>query len=130
MATVDYQPTPSVSFTPPAAAGPTDITLISRDNISFPSHKLYLTANMMFFEALFAQEDQPLIHQPDANQLPTIQMGEDLEVLEVLLTLIYPSFAPPPILAQNYKMVLGVMAAADKLGSPRAMQTCAILLTS
>ncbi|KAG8974449.1 hypothetical protein FRC05_007248 [Tulasnella sp. 425] len=99
-----------------------DCFLKSSDGASFKASRAILSIASPFFRDMFAlpQPDSDTSHAtPD---LPTIPVEEDAEILQTLLTMLYP--LDPPVI-KSYEVATKLVRACDKyLISPLRLKSC------
>ena len=86
-----------------------DIIIQSCDFINFRVHKLVLSLSSPFFVDMFSlpqPSDQEVV-----DGLPVVRLSEDAEVLNCLLTMLYPI---PSIIPNSYHKTLTLLAASQK----------------
>jgi len=86
-----------------------DIIIQSCDFINFRVHKLLLSLSSPFFNDMFSLP-QPS-NQEGIDGLPVVRLSEDAEVLNCLLTMLYPI---PSIMPNSYDKALMLLAASQK----------------
>ena len=102
----DEPPAPSPSPPPSPFSFPDgDIILRSADNVDLRVHTTLLSVASPFFRDMFSLPKT-------SNELQTIQMTEEADVLVTILRLIYPLEEPSPYASE---LVVDVYQAADKL---------------
>jgi hypothetical protein len=89
-----------------------DIIIQSSDYTNFPVHKSILASSSQFFRDMFS------LPQPSnalGSGLPVVHLSEDAEVVRALITVLYliPSEIP-----SSYRVVLALLAAAQKYDMP------------
>jgi hypothetical protein len=86
-----------------------DVVIQSRDLVAFPVRKSTLAMSSPFFNDMFR------LPQPSDNEmvdgLPVVRLSEDAEVLNSLLTMLYPI---PPVIPDSYEKLLASLAASEK----------------
>ncbi|KAH9990647.1 hypothetical protein BJV74DRAFT_421445 [Russula compacta] len=86
-----------------------DIVIQSCDLINFRVHKLVLIMSSSFFDVMFSlpqTSDKEVV-----DGLPVLHLSEDAEVLECLLTMLYPI---PSVVPDSYDKALTLLAASQK----------------
>jgi len=86
-----------------------DIIIQSCDFINFRVHKLVLSLSSPFFGDMFSlpqPSDQDVV-----DGLPVVRLSEDADVLNCLLTMLYPI---PSMIPDSYNKTLMVLAASQK----------------
>ena len=86
-----------------------DIIIQSCDFINFRVHKLVLSLSSPFFNDMFSlpqPSDQEVV-----DGLPVVRLSEDAEVLNCLLTMLYPI---PSMMPKSYDKTLISLAASQK----------------
>jgi hypothetical protein len=86
-----------------------DIIIQSCDFINFRVHKLVLSLSSPCFGDMFSLP-QPS-DQEDIDGLPVVRLSEDADVLNCLLTMLYPI---PSIIPNSYNKTLMLLAASQK----------------
>jgi hypothetical protein len=86
-----------------------DIILQSSDLVHFRVHKSALIASSPFFGDMFSLPQPPNDGAPD--KLPVVQLSEDAEVLNSLISTLYPV---PPEIPDSTDHILSLLAAATK----------------
>ena len=86
-----------------------DIIIQSCDSINFRVHKVVLSLSSPFFGDMFSLP-QPS-DQDAVDGLPVVRLSEDAEVLNCLLTMLYPI---PSMVPNSYCKTLMVLAASQK----------------
>ena len=86
-----------------------DIIIQSCDFINFRVHKLVLSLSSPFFNDMFSLP-QPT-DQEVVRGLPVVRLSEDAEVLNCLLTMLYPI---PSVIPNSYNKTLMLLAASRK----------------
>src|SRR6266581_5857274 len=86
-----------------------DIIIQSCDFINFRVHKLLLSLSSPFFNDMFSLP-QPS-NQEGIDGLPVVRLSEDAEVLNCLLTMLYPI---PSIVPDSYDKAVELLAACQK----------------
>jgi hypothetical protein len=76
-----------------------DIVIQSRDLVNIRVHKSALSSSSPFFDELFLLPRWQPLNSEIVNGLPVVRLSEDTEVLNSLLTLLYP--IPSLILETN-----------------------------
>ncbi|KAH9958133.1 hypothetical protein BC827DRAFT_1112721, partial [Russula dissimulans] len=82
-----------------------DIILESSDLIHFRVHKLVLVTSSPFFRDMFS------LPQPTFDGLPLVNLSEDADVLNSLVSMLYPV---PPDIPDSNDSILALLAAAQK----------------
>ncbi|KAI0253678.1 hypothetical protein BJV78DRAFT_1104707, partial [Lactifluus subvellereus] len=85
-----------------------DIIIRSADHTNFPIHKSILASSSQFFKDMFS------LPQPSSavvNGLPVVHVSEDAELVQALITVLYPI---PSKIPTSYDRVLALLAAAQK----------------
>jgi hypothetical protein len=86
-----------------------DVILQSSDLVHFRVHKLVLVASSPFFADMFSLPQPPNDAPPSA--LPVVHLSEDAEVLNSLMSMLYPV---PPEIPPFSDNILALLAAATK----------------
>ena len=86
-----------------------NITLRSSDRVNFRVHKALLAMSSPFFEHLLSLPQPP--DSEIVDDLPVVQLFEDAELLNSLLSLLYPI---PPVIPGSYEKVFALLAACQK----------------
>ena len=86
-----------------------DVILQSSDLVNFCVHKSILATSSPFFEDLFSLP-QPPDHEV-IGVLPVVRLSEDAEVLNSLVTMLYPL---PPQIPDSVDIILTLLAACEK----------------
>ncbi len=86
-----------------------DIVLQSSDLVDFHVHKSALVASSPFFNDMFSLPQPPNDTSPD--ELPVLHLSEDAEVLNSLVSMLYPV---PPEMPHASDNILSLLAAAEK----------------
>jgi len=86
-----------------------DIIIQSCDFINFRVHKLVLSLSSPFFRDMFSLP-QPS-NQEVVNGLPVVRLSEEAEVLNCLLTMLYPI---PSMIPNSYDKTLVLLTASQK----------------
>jgi hypothetical protein len=98
-------PSASLSLDIPGA----DFILRSSDQVNFRVHKGVLAMSSPFFKDLLSLPQPPDDELVDG--LPVVQVPENAELLNSLVSLLYPI---PPIIPRSYKKVYALLAACQK----------------
>ncbi|KAF8258251.1 hypothetical protein EI94DRAFT_1155013 [Lactarius quietus] len=87
-----------------------DVILQSSDLVNFRVHRPILAASSPFFKDLFSLPQPP---EPDheVDGLPVVQLSEDAEVLNSLVTMLYPV---PPEIPDSVDHILTLLSACQK----------------
>ncbi|KAH9986365.1 hypothetical protein BJV77DRAFT_1029196 [Russula vinacea] len=95
-----------------------DVILQSSDLVNFRVHRSVLVASSPFFAAMFSLP-QP---QNDAapNELPVVHLSEDAEVLNSLISVLYPVPPEMPLSSDN---ILSLLSAAAKYDMDEAQSS-------
>jgi hypothetical protein len=97
------------SFVPCLNVPEANIILRSSDQANFRVHKSVLAMSSPFFENLLS------LPQPSDSEivdgLPVVQLFEDAELLNSLVSLLYPI---PPVIPGSYEKVFALLAACQK----------------
>ena len=108
------EPTWAGTSEPPSAPSRLDVPdanfiLRSSDQVNFRVHKSVLAMSSPFFKDLLS------LPQPPDNELvdglPVVQVPENAELLNSLVSLFYPT---PPVIPRSYKEVFALLAACQK----------------
>jgi hypothetical protein len=83
--------------------------LRSSDQVNFRVHKGVLAISSPFFKDLLSLPQPPLDELVDG--LPVVQVPENADLLNNLVSLLYPV---PPIIPRSYKKVFALLAACQK----------------
>jgi hypothetical protein len=86
-----------------------DIVLRSSDLVDFHVHRSVLVASSPFFGDMFSLPQPPNELVPEA--LPVVHLSEDAEILNSLVSMLYPV---PPEIPWSYVDILALLAAATK----------------
>jgi hypothetical protein len=86
-----------------------DVILQSSDLVGFRVHKSVLATSSPFFGDMFSLPQPPNDSEPD--ELPVVHLSEDSEVLNSLISTLYPV---PPDIPQYSDNILALLAAATK----------------
>jgi hypothetical protein len=86
-----------------------DVILQSSDLVHFRIHKSALVASSPFFGDMFSLPQPPNDAAPD--ELPVVQLYEDADVLNSLISMLYPV---PPEMPNSSDNILALLAAAAK----------------
>ena len=86
-----------------------DVILQSSDLVQFRVHKLVLVTSSPFFGDMFSLPQPPNDAAPD--ELPMVHLPEDAEVLNSLISVLYPV---PPEIPPSSDNILALLAAATK----------------
>ena len=87
-----------------------DIIIQSCDSIKFRVHKLVLSLSSPFFNDMFSLPQPSKSDQEVVDGLPAVRLSEDAEVLNCLLTMLYPI----PFTIPNSDKALVLLAASQK----------------
>ncbi|KAF8263844.1 hypothetical protein EI94DRAFT_552948 [Lactarius quietus] len=87
-----------------------DVILQSSDLVAFHVHKLILALSSSFFNDIFSLP-QPCVRREVVYGLPVVHVSEDAEVLQALLTVLYPV---PTAIPDSYEKALALLAALQK----------------
>ncbi|KAI0288687.1 hypothetical protein BC826DRAFT_1036295, partial [Russula brevipes] len=86
-----------------------DVVIQSRDLVTYAVRKSTLAMSSPFFDDMFR------LPQPSDSEmldgLPVVRLSEDAEVLDSLLTMLYPI---PPVIPDSYDKFLALLAASKK----------------
>jgi hypothetical protein len=93
-----------------------DVVLRSSDLVHFRVHKLVLAMSSPFFSDMFSLPQPPDGTAPD--ELPVVQLSEDSEVLNSLISMLYPI---PPEIPSSSVNILALLAAAAKYDMDAAL---------
>jgi hypothetical protein len=85
-----------------------DVILQSSDLVPFRVHKSVLVASSPFFSDMFSL---PQPNDAAPNELPVVNLSENAEVLNSLISMLYP--VPPEVPRSSYYILL-LLAAAEK----------------
>ena len=88
-----------------------DIIIQSCDSINFRIHKLVLSMSSPFFDDMFSLPQPSESDQEVVDGLPVVRLSEDAEVLDCLLTMLYPI---PSVIPNSYNKTLMALAASQK----------------
>jgi len=105
-------PTSSQNASPPPDGldmANADILIQSCDSVNFRVHKSVLSLSSSFFDDMFSlpqPSDQEVV-----DGLPVVRLSEDAEVLNCLLTMLYPI---PSVIPNSYDKTLMLLAASQK----------------
>jgi hypothetical protein len=108
-----------------------DIILQSSDLVHFHVHKSALVASSPFFADMFSLPQPP--NDATSDELPMVHLSEDAEVLDSLISMLYPV---PPEISPTNDNILTLLSAAAKYdmdavqSSIRAEVSCRGLLSS
>ncbi|KAI9441841.1 hypothetical protein H4582DRAFT_1849526 [Lactarius indigo] len=86
-----------------------NIIVRSSDNVNFHVHKSVLAMSSPFFKALLSLPQPPDDELVDG--LPVIQLSEDADLLNSLISLLYPV---SPVIPGSYEKVFALLAACQK----------------
>ncbi|KAI9435056.1 hypothetical protein H4582DRAFT_1786642, partial [Lactarius indigo] len=86
-----------------------NIVLRSSDQVNFRVHKSLLAMSSPFFDDLLSLPQPPDGETVDG--LPVVQLSEDADLLNSLVSLIYPV---PPVIPGSYEKVFALLAACQK----------------
>ncbi|KAH9010892.1 hypothetical protein EDB85DRAFT_2125685, partial [Lactarius pseudohatsudake] len=86
-----------------------NIIVRSSDQVNFPVHKTLLAMSSSFFKDLLSLPQPPDDELVDG--LPVIQLSEDADLLNSLISLLYPI---PPVIPSSYEKVFALLAACQK----------------
>jgi hypothetical protein len=86
-----------------------DVILQSSDQVHFRVHKLVLVTSSPLFSDMFSLPQPPNDAAP--NDIPVVQLSEDSEVLNSLISMLYPV---PPEIPRSSDSILAMLAAAAK----------------
>ncbi|KAH9021000.1 hypothetical protein EDB85DRAFT_2293628 [Lactarius pseudohatsudake] len=110
---VKEEPTPESSRPPsvPSCLDIPDANIIVRssDKVNFPVSKSVLAMSSPIFKDLLSLPQPPDDELVDG--LPVIQLSEDADLLNSLISLLYPI---PPIIPSSYEKVFALLAASQK----------------
>jgi hypothetical protein len=105
---------PPANISPPPPQGLTlqnaDVVLLSSDGVPFHVHKLILSMSSPFFHDMFSLPQPPDSELVD--ELPVIHLFEDAELIQCIISLLYP--IPSAIPAGDYDKVLSLLAVSHK----------------
>ncbi|KAI9435057.1 hypothetical protein H4582DRAFT_1781789, partial [Lactarius indigo] len=93
----------------PFKAPDANIIVRSSDQVNFHVHKSLLTMSSPFFDDLLSLSQPPDGETVDG--LPVVQLSEDADLLNSLISLIYPV---SPIIPSSYEKVFALLAACQK----------------
>ena len=85
------------------------IILRSSDQVNYRVHKSVLAMSSPFFKDLLSLPQPPDDELVDG--LPVVQLPEDSDLLNVLISLLYPV---PPVIPSSYEKVFALLAACQK----------------
>jgi hypothetical protein len=89
-----------------------DIVLRSSDLIDFHVHRSVLAASSPFFRDMFSLPQPPSNHDSESpDGRPIVHLSEDAEVLNSLISMLYPV---PPDIPDSKDSILALLAAAQK----------------
>ena len=86
-----------------------DIILQSSDHVHFRVHKSTLVASSPFFADMFSLPQPP--NDAELDELPVVHLSEDAEVLNGLISMLYPVPPEIPLCSDN---ILALLVAAAK----------------
>ena len=86
-----------------------DVILQSSDLVHFRVHKSVLVASSPFFSDMFSLPQPP--NDTAVDELPVVHLPEDAEVLNSLISMLYPV---PPEMPRSSDNILALLAAATK----------------
>ncbi|KAH9018385.1 hypothetical protein EDB85DRAFT_1897194 [Lactarius pseudohatsudake] len=86
-----------------------NIIVQSSDKVDFPVHKTLLAMSSPFFKDLLSLPQPPDDELVDG--LPVIQLSEDADLLNSLISLLYPI---APVIPDSYEKVFALLAACQK----------------
>jgi BTB/POZ domain len=86
-----------------------DVILQSTDLVNFRVHKSALATSSPFFEDLFSLPQPP--NDEAVDGLPVVTLSEDAEVLDSLISMLYPV---PPEIPDTDNNILALLAASQK----------------
>ncbi len=86
-----------------------DVILQSADLVNFSVHRSALVTSSPFFRDMFSLPQPPNDATPDG--LPVVHLSEDAEILDSLISILYPV---PPEIPYNSEKILALLAAATK----------------
>ncbi|KAH9022498.1 hypothetical protein EDB84DRAFT_1441191 [Lactarius hengduanensis] len=86
-----------------------NIIVRSSEKVNFPVHKSVLAMSSPFFKDLLSLPQPPDDELVDG--LPVIQLSEDADLLNSLISLLYPI---PPVIPDSYEKVFALLAACQK----------------
>ena len=81
-----------------------NIIIRSSDQVNFQVHKSLLVLSSPFFKSILSTQSQ-------ATDLPVVQFTEDAELVNILVSLLYPI---PPVIPSSYEKVFALLAACQK----------------
>ena len=84
----------------------TNIIIRSSDRVNFHVHKSLLVLSSPFFKSILST-------QPQSVDLPVVQLSDDAELVNSLVSLLYPI---PPVIPSSYEKVFALLAACEKYG--------------
>jgi hypothetical protein len=90
---IGLEPRESETFASPD----TDVVLLSNDCVAFKVYRLFLVQASPFFQTLFSLPQPPSSEQ---SAVPTVNVHETSEIIDLLLRYIYPLAKPKPNLRQ------------------------------
>ncbi|KAH9058204.1 hypothetical protein EDB87DRAFT_1811033, partial [Lactarius vividus] len=105
--TSENSDTPSVALC--LAIPDPNIIVRSSDKVNFPVRKSLLAMSSPFFADLLSLPQPPDDELVDG--LPVIQLSEDADLLNSLMSLLYPI---PPVIPDSYEKVFALLAACQK----------------
>jgi hypothetical protein len=95
-----------------------DVILQSSDLVSFRVHKLILALSSSFFNKMFSLP-QPCDGEV-VDGLPVVRVSEDAELLQALLTVLYPITS---VISDSYEEALDLLAALQKYDTVKAISS-------
>ncbi|KAF8472254.1 hypothetical protein DFH94DRAFT_614366, partial [Russula ochroleuca] len=95
-----------------------DVILQSSDLVHFRVHRSVLVASSPFFSDMFSLPQAQ--NDPAPDDLPVVQLSEDAEVLNSLISVLYPV---PPEIPRSSDDVLALLAAATKYDMEEAQSS-------
>ena len=91
-----------------------DIIILPSDYTNFPVHKSVLASSSQFFRDMFS------LPQPSSNAvingLPVVHLSEDADLIQALITVLYPI---PSKIPASYSVALALLPATQKYDTSR-----------
>ncbi len=88
-----------------------DVIIQSCDLVNFRVHKRTLAMSSQFFDDMFSLPQPQPSDKEVVNGLPVLRLAEDAEVLNGLISMLYPI---PSVLSNSYDKFLALLAASQK----------------